>query len=144
MGRFRFPLAAAWRVRQLQVQREEAALQQLLAQKAALDAQGEQLNLAEAGARASAGVTGRPVFGLEAYLAGVQRERTRLAQAAAGLKADIENQRVRLTKAQTEERLLEKLRDQHWAVWRAAEASAVEEAAADAHRARWLRERRYD
>jgi flagellar export protein FliJ len=141
---FRFPLQRVLEWRALQLRAEEEKLAELRQQLAALRVQ--ELELAEAWKNSQARVLGaESVAGLElqtlaAFHARVRKQQQALQLTVAKCERLIVDQRQRLLKARTNHRVLEKLKERRRRTWVYLNEHEIEETAAEAYLARWVRE----
>jgi flagellar export protein FliJ len=138
---FRFSLERVLSWRRTELEREEASLAPLLAERSRLETAGQRIlaDLARAGRElvAAGPVDGSDLSALAGYRARLEKERTANERDRAGSTESIALQRARVTEAHRRFRLLEKLRGRRLEEWRAGWNREMESLASEAFLARW-------
>jgi len=143
MKRFRFSLESVRRWRQSRLEQEQALLQGLLAERAAIQERIRQRELerreAEQAVLGASFIQAGELAALEAHRRWLAQERARLEQAAADCENRIAAQREKVQEAQRKVRLIEKLKERRLAEWEAEAARELEALAAETYLAQWGR-----
>ncbi|HWC96549.1 MAG TPA: hypothetical protein VG456_07365 [Candidatus Sulfopaludibacter sp.] len=146
MKSFVFNLQKVLRLRETQLELEEARFKQQVAAVAELDRTRAQLEAA--GVRAEAEVRklpymeGRDVAALGQFRLGVQRQERDLAVRRAERQRTLEKQQLVMLEARRRCRLLERLRERQQAEWQADCDRELEETASESFLAGWARGQR--
>ncbi len=123
MKKFEFRLASVLRLRQTQLDAEKVKLQKLHAERSRLEntlaAIEAQRSSSLSWIQASALVDSSDVRALSAFLAGAGARKQSLLQAIAGCEKDIEEQRLHVLAAERNHKLLEKLKERKFTMWKA-------------------------
>ena len=144
MKAFQFRLQRVLQLRETEVKREEARLEQLYTERRRLESERDAL--AASVERMSAAVRGQQflhpsdLVALDHYKEHVKKELVRFAEKLAAQEAEIEKQRARVIAARARVKLLEKLREKRHEEWEIGRERELEELAADFSAAQWLRE----
>ena len=143
MKAFHFRLARVLHLREGQLKTEESKLEQLIAQRARMEAARDALEASLQRERVSVKsqqfVHAADLAALQLYEVRVQRERKQWAARLAAHNESVEKQKARVIEARGRVRLLEKLREKRQGEWRVENDRALEELAADFSTAQWLR-----
>lgn len=145
MKSYRFRLQRVLELRESEAKTEEAALEQLWARKAQMEAERD--GLAQSLERMGGSVTRQQYVNpselviLDRYKQYVQGELKKWAQKLAAHQREIEQQNTRVIMARGRVKLLEKLREKGREQWRHEADRELEELAADFTAAQWLRGR---
>jgi flagellar export protein FliJ len=144
MKAFRFPLEKVLGWRHLQMRAEEEKLAALQEQMEVLTRRANALAAAEMNSKLEVlnapAVQGSHLHALTAFQARVQKERAVLAVETVQCERRITIQRARLLKARKDYRVLEKLRERRKDAWTYSFNQETENAAADAHLSKLIRE----
>lgn len=135
MKRFAFSLAGVLDVRETQASIEQQKLATAAARVEAIEAELAQLH-AERLATLQPQTETLMLAARERWLARIAAEEVRLRRDLAAAESAVEVQRQAFVEARRRVRLLELLRDRRLNLWRYEMNREIEEAAADAHRAR--------
>jgi flagellar export protein FliJ len=142
---FQFRLKRVLELREMQLKREEAKLEQLWARRRQMEADMEALeksfDQARSETRKQAMLRSSDLIALELYHARVVRERKQWEAKIAAHDGAVEQQKAAVLEARSRVRLLEKLREKRQAEWRIGQDKELEELAADFAAAQWVRER---
>ncbi|HEU0138697.1 MAG TPA: hypothetical protein VFQ79_03260 [Bryobacteraceae bacterium] len=145
MKRFEFRLERVREFRSGQVSLEESKLHALLSEVQALEAARAELDrqrLSEARALVSLGrVEAAELTALETYRMAAVRRAHDLDRRAAVCRQHAENQRVRVLEARRKMKLLDRLKEKALAKWCIQENAEIENLAAEAYLAKYVRER---
>lgn len=141
MRRFKFRLDTVLEWRRLQLEVEETKLQRLFEELHRINREEERLaaELAEATrvVTTAASVEAADLAALESYRGWVSRENARLARARADCQKRITAQRERVTAAERDLRLFEKLKERRFEEWRLESDKEQEALAGELFLARW-------
>jgi flagellar export protein FliJ len=136
MQKFRFRLDSILRLREMQLEREEGTLQQMLAERARLEqscaANAEERRQALAFVQNQPGATNTDLRALSAFLLGSQARAASLGQAILDTNEHTARQRQRVLAAERNHRLLIKLKERKHATWQHAANLELEMLAQDA------------
>lgn len=143
MKRFRFRLESVLKWRALQLELEEARLQDLFAELRKLGARREALAAGRAGSERAvltlAVIEAQQLQALDAHRRWVTAERERLARQESACTARIASQRERVRKAEQNLRLFEKVKQRRLADWSRGLDKEYETLAAEGFLVRWQR-----
>ena len=143
MKRFEFTLHRVRDLRRQQLEVEEAKLQALAAERAALDRAGESLRNETAQIRQSLMVTGsaeaQELAAADRYLRTLQTAAKRHAGKLVEWQGRVQKQRQAMVEARRRVRLLEKLEARQLGEWKAAADREEENLSSELYLARWKR-----
>ncbi len=143
MRRFHFRLQNVLEWRVVQLETEEAKLEQLFAERNRIDAARENLAAALAASEQSVQqarvIEAHELMALEAHREYAARMREQLLAARRDCEERIAKQRERVTNAERDVRLLEKLKERRLAEWHTAADKEMEALASEVYLAQWHR-----